>query len=107
MPRITLTVDGKAYDIPDAAVPAIQVHVDRTNAAANTALSLGRWLGLHPSEPGLAHDPAPPRAPAPPPRPHPPPPPPPRPPPPPPETAPPHPHAPASPPPACAGATMA
>src|SRR3970040_851540 len=47
MPRITLTVDGKAYDIPDAAVPAIQVHVDRTNAAARTALSLGEWLALH------------------------------------------------------------
>src|SRR3972149_2761493 len=47
MPRITLTVDGKAYDIPDAAVPNIQVHVDRTNAAARTALSLGEWLGPH------------------------------------------------------------
>ena len=54
MPRITLTVDGKAYDIPDAAVPAIQVHVDRTNAAARTALSLGEWLALHLQELAIA-----------------------------------------------------
>jgi len=56
MPRIIITVDGKAYDIPDAAVPRLQVVCDRTNAAQKTALSLGDWIALHLREIAIADD---------------------------------------------------
>ena len=46
MTRLTLTIDRKAYDIPDRAVPELQAACDRTNAANKTALTLGDWLVL-------------------------------------------------------------
>ena len=54
MPRLIITVDGKTYNLPDAAVPKLQVQVDRNNAANNTALPLGDWLALHLQEVAIA-----------------------------------------------------
>ena len=56
MTRITITVDGKAHDLPDGAVPQLQAEVDRTNAANKTALTLGDWILLHLQEIAIAGD---------------------------------------------------
>ena len=56
MSRITITVDGKAHDIPDGAVPQLQLACDRTNAAQKTALPLGDWLALHLQEIAIANE---------------------------------------------------
>ena len=56
MTRITITVDGKTTDLPDAAVPKLQVQVDRNNAATNTALALADWITLHLQEIAIADD---------------------------------------------------
>ena len=56
MARITITVDGKTHDIPDASVPKLQVQVDRNNAVNNTALALADWIALHLQEIAIADD---------------------------------------------------
>jgi len=56
VPRITITVDGKAHDLPDAAVPRLQAEVDRNNAANKTTLPLGDWIALHLQEIAIGAD---------------------------------------------------
>lgn len=56
MTRITITVDGKTRDLPDACVPALQAQADRTNAANKTRLTLPDWIVLHLQEITIAPD---------------------------------------------------
>jgi len=56
MPRLTITLDGKTADLPDAVVPRLQVLCDRTNAAQKTPITLLDWLELNLKELAVADD---------------------------------------------------
>jgi len=56
MTRITITVDGKTADLPDACVPRLQVQVDRTNAANKSSSTLLQWLEIHLQEIAIADE---------------------------------------------------
>ena len=54
MARLTITLDDKTADLPDAVVPHLQLLADRTNATQNTTLTALDWLVLHIKELAIA-----------------------------------------------------
>ena len=56
MARLTITLDAAFAGLPDAVIPRLQLHADRTNATQKTALTALDWLVLHIKELAITDD---------------------------------------------------
>ena len=56
MARLTITLDAAFAGLPDAVIPRLQLHADRTNAAQKTALTVLDWIALNLNELAVSDD---------------------------------------------------
>jgi len=56
MARLTITLDGKTADLPDACIPRLQAQLDRTTPTRKTAVPLLDWLARQLQELAIGND---------------------------------------------------